>query len=254
MKTIKYLYKQSNRLLILSLICAVASGVIGGILVAVINEGIKKSASTTLAYEFFLVCILFVVTRSISQIAMLNLTQNIVAIMRIELSKKLLNCSYSKLESLGKSKLLVILTRDIEIFVGALQVAQHLLIDIAIVVSCFTYIAWFSFSLFLILFTLLVFCLVGFNFAQKTPISKLKAMRSKLDAIYKHFQDLIEGSKELQLNKRRGHLFVDKIITPDVKNFRNYYLNAFTSYALITNFGDILFYLALGTQIGRASC
>jgi len=250
MNLIKYLYRQSSSLLALCVIFAILSGLGGTALIKVISEGVSgKSQSPVFALEFFALCFGLLIVRSGSQIAILYLTQNAVLGMRIELSKKLLDSPYRKLQALGKPGLLVILTRDIETFVNALQVAPRVLTDGVVIIFSFAYLAWLSWTLFLILAMTLPVCLVAFHFAQRYPFSQLKKIRAKLDLLFKHFRDLIESSRELQLNKQRGRLFIEKVIGPDAADFRNIFIRGFSSYIWISNIGDMLFYIATGTLL-----
>jgi putative ATP-binding cassette transporter len=145
--------------------------------------------------------------------------------------------------------LLVILTQDIERFVGALQIAPRILTDGIVIIACFAYLGWLSPVLFGMLAVTLVVSLVAFNLAQRRPLRKMRTIRAKWDVLYKHFRDLVEGSRELQLNKQRGHQFVDQVLTPDAQEFKKASMQAFTSFTLISNVGDMLFYLAIGVLL-----
>jgi putative ATP-binding cassette transporter len=250
MKLITYLYRQSGLLLIAACAAAVLSGLSGAALIQVINEGAKGHASApSFAARFFGLCLGLLLMRSGSQIVMLYLTQNAVFNMRIDLSKKLLDCPYKKQQALGKAGLMVILTRDIEAFIGALQIAPRLLTDGVSIIACFAYLSWVSWPLFLMLAATLIVCLVGFNIAQQYPFRQMRRIRAKMDALYKHFRDLVEGGRELQLNKERGQLFIDKVLAPDAKEFRAISIRGFGSYTVIGNVGDMLFYIVIGVLL-----
>ena len=250
MNLIKYLYRQSSFMLLIAGLFAVISGLGGAALIAVITEGIKGGpGGVDFAARFFGLCVLVLLTRSASQIALVQLTQKAVLAMRVNLSKKMLTCSYKQLQQVGKPGLLVILTQDIEGFIGALQIAPRILTDAIVIIACFAYLGWLSWVLFAMLAVTLVISLVLFNMAQRRPLRKMRLIRAKWEVLYKHFRDLVEGSRELQLNKQRGHLFVDEILAPDAKEFKTASMQAFTSFTLISNVGDMLFYIAIGVLL-----
>ncbi|MDT9001114.1 cyclic peptide export ABC transporter [Paucibacter sp. APW11] len=248
MDLIKFLFRQSKQLFFAAGLFAALSGLCGASLIAVINEGMRGSVAS-LAPKFFGLCLALLLTRSISQIAMLRMAQDAVLGMRIELSKRLLDTPPQKLQKLGKPALMAILTRDIETFVGALQIAPHILTDGIIVIACFAYLGWLAPSLFGILLATLIVCVVAFGVAQQIPFALLRQMRERLDRVFRHFRDLIEGSRELQLNKQRGHLFVDQVLAADVRALRDLSIKGGTSYTLITNVGDMMFYIVIGVML-----
>jgi putative ATP-binding cassette transporter len=247
MNLLRYLYRQSNSLFLIAALCAAISGVCGAVLIAVISEGSKAGTTpATFALKFFSFCLALLLTKCISQIAMVHLTQNTVFEMRVNLSKKLLACRYKKLQMLGKSELMVILTKDIEGFVGALQISPRLVTEGIAVMACFGYLAWLSAAMFAILLLTLTVCVGLFIFAQRRPLKQFKEMRAKLDDLFANFRDLVEGSRELQLNKRRGQLFVDEVVAGDASAFRETSIRGLSSFTIIANTGDMLFYLVIG--------
>lgn len=248
MDLLHYLYRQSRRLFITAGVFAALSGICGASLIALINEGIRGDAGA-LAGRFFALCLGLLVARSVSQIAMIRMTQDAVLGMRVDLSKKLLDMPPRQLQKIGKPALTAILTRDIESFVSALQIAPNLLTNGIIVAACFLYLAYLSQALFGILIAMLVAGTVSFGLAQRVPFELLRHMRDRMDRIFRHFRDLIEGSRELQLNKRRGHLFVDEVMAPDARELRELSIRGGSLYTVITNAGDMMFYLVIGGML-----
>lgn len=247
MDLLRYLYRQSNSLFLVAALCAAISGVCGAALIAVISEGSKAGAApATFALKFFSLCLALLLTRCTSQITMVRLTQNTVFEMRVNLSRKLLACRYKKLQKLGKSELMVILTKDIEVFVAALQNSPRLVTEAIVVTACFAYLAWLSVALFCILVLTLVVCIGLYISAQRRPMKQFREMRARLDELFANFRDLVEGSRELQLNKRRGQLFVDEVVAVNAGKFREVSIRSLSHFTVITNTGDMLFYLVIG--------
>jgi len=229
---------------------AVASGLSSAALINLINDGVKGRAGiSTAGLRFFGLCLLTLVAKSISQIAILHLTQNAVLNMRVNLGKKLLSTPIKQLQAIGKPGLLAILTRDIDSFIGALQIAPRILTDGIVVLACFGYLAWLSSPVFFMLGGTLIVCFAVFVILQRYPGRQLEKVRAKMDHLYKHFRDLIEGSRELQLNRRRGDLFIERVFTPDAQEFRNTFIRGFSRYTWIGNLGDMLFYVVIGVLL-----
>lgn len=249
MNLLSYLYRQSWKLLLLATITGVSSGLCGAALVAVISKGVTGGAAVQfpqLGWVFFGLCLAHLAFKSCTEIAMLHLTQEAVSQLRVVLSRKLLATPLKKLNELGKPALLVILTKDVDSFTMAFQWLPMAFGNIVIIAACFGYLAWLSLPVFFLVTAFLLFGVFGFHFMERFPHRKLIIVRETMDALYQHFRDLIEGSKELQLNAQRGAMFIDQVIAPEAQDFKRYFTGSMIGYTWLGNIGTVLFYLVIG--------
>lgn len=180
---------------------------------------------------------------------MLHLTQSAIFQMRIDLSRKLLATPLKRLQTMGKHRLLVILTEDVHTFTAAFEWVPLLFVNAVVTLACFAYLAWLSWSLLLILALFLLVGLIAFHLAERGPLSHLERVRQQKDVLYQHFRSLIEGSKELQLSNARGEAFVERVIRPGADEFRVRFLRGMAGYSVVANLGTLLFYLNLGVLL-----
>ena len=250
MNLVSFLYSRSKLLLIVSTVFASINGVGGGALVALIASGAgKRHDYGRLALEFFGLCIGLLVSRLISQVALLRLTSDATCEMRIDLSKRLLETPYATLHDLGKPGLLAILTKDVDAVVSAVQIAPRLLTDAVLVIACIGYLAWLSLPLFAMLLVIMIACLFLYTRAKRYPEKMFGEMRARLDDQFRNFRDLVEGARELQLNKARGQMFVEKAIEPDARAYRDTSVRAVTAFTAVTSVGDMIFYMVIGLML-----
>ena len=246
MKLIQFLYRRSWLLLLLAAMAGLLGGLFGAALIGLITRGVLHTGAGALAGWFFGLCLAHLLARSIAQIALFQVTQGAVLDIRIGLSRKLLAAPPQRLRQLGKPELLTILTKDVDTLIGALQVIPNVMTQTVIIVGCLAYMAWLSWQLSLVFLLALALCLTGYHLLQRYPLRQMVGLREKMGQLYGHFRDLVEGSRELQLNARRGRLFVDKVLAPDAEEYKRLYVKSFTGFALIANLGDVLFYLVIG--------
>ena len=251
MKLLSYLYRQSGVLLLFSAVAGIVSGLSGAALVAVISKGIgaPEDQLAGLATVFFSLALLHLLAKSSSEISLLRLTQSAICDLRIALSRKLLAAPQKRLQELGKPGLLVILTKDVDNFTQSFVSLPVAFGNVIIVVSCFAYMAWLSWQLFLLMVLFLALGILSFHFAERGPLKLLSKVREQMDTLYQHFRDLIEGSKELQLNAARGRLFIEKVIAAEAFEFRKNVVISMKGYTFVVNFGTILFYLVIGLML-----
>jgi len=250
MNLICYLYRQSSKLLLLATLAGMIAGLSGAAVIAIISKGIGDAGPhLALAWMFFGACLVYLISKSYSEISLLHLTQSAIFDLRISLSQKLLATPLKRLQALGKPGLLVILTKDIDTFIQASQLLPLAFGNSIIVVACLSYIAWLSWQVFIMFTVCLLICLFGFHVAERRPLGQLVKVREHMDILYQNFRNLIEGSKELQLNTQRGAMFIKQIITPGALNFKYAFIRSMASYTWVINIGTILFYLIIGILV-----
>lgn len=247
MRMIRYLYRESKWRLLLAAITSTIGGLAGATLVSLISEAMTAtSVVPMLVWQFFGCCLLILAAKTTSELTLLRLMQNAVLRMRITISHKLLATPHKKLQEVGKAGLQAIVTRDVEAFIMAFQALPMVFSNAIIIVACMGYLAWLSWQMFLCLGVFLVVGVVGYHAAERRPLRQLIRIREKLNVLFQDFRNLIEGSKELQLNRQRGRLFVEQIITEGSTEYRNSFVSAMSGYTWITNVAGILFYVVLG--------
>ncbi len=247
MNLINYLYRQSWRLLLLATITGAIGGLSSAALVVVINKGIHAPEQFgLLGLAFFGLCLLHLVSKLSAEISLLHLTQTAIYRLRIDLSRKLLATPVKKLQSLGKHRLLVILTDDINTFTNAFEWVPILFVNSIVIAACLAYLAWLSWQMLIMLAVFLIVGLCAFHLAERRPLEHLAKVREQKDILYQHFRSLIEGSKELQLNTQRGTAFVEQVIAPGAHDFKHWFTRGMGGYAVVANIGIMLFYLNIG--------
>ncbi|CDL83128.1 cyclic peptide export ABC transporter [Xenorhabdus cabanillasii] len=250
MTLIAYLYRQSWILLFLSTIFALISGFAGASVVGMISQGITGAANlSTFIWNFFGICILFFITKTLSEILLSHLTQATIYSLRLSLSNKILRAPFKKLNNIGKHGLLAVLTKDVDVFIHSFMLAPTVFGNITLIIACFGYLAWISWQLFIILTIVCLITMYIFYFLEKRPIRLMEEMREQVDKIYLSFQQLIDGSKELKLNSQKGNAFIDRVISPGAKKFKDICIKANNNYAWVLNAGSIVFYIVIGLMI-----
>jgi len=247
MNLIRFFYASSRLPITLAMLAAIGSGLSGTALIKVLTDGITDSA---VAYPFGLtfagLCLAQLLTRCSTQLIVLRLTHNAVRDMRLRISERILASPLRKLEEIGNPKLLVVLSKDIDNFANSLQLAPQVFAGGVVVLCSMAYLAWLSWAWFLMFSVALVVCFTGFRLAQRFPTSQIRLVREQLDTVYRLFRDLLEGTKELQLNRARGQHFVSSVIAPEVQAYRRSVIRGFSAFIWIINIGDILFYAVIG--------
>ncbi|OKH32720.1 ABC transporter ATP-binding protein [[Phormidium ambiguum] IAM M-71] len=233
------------------LVLATITGLISGItttgLIAVISGKIINPTFTLpLTGIFFSLCVLRLITGIISRVLLINLSQKIVLDLRMMLSRQILASPLFHLEYLGNHRILASLIDDIETLAKAAQVLPAFCGDIAIVTSCLLYLAWLSPSLFIIIFGAISIGIFSYQAVTNRAFRFLKQARNQQDKLFKYFNSLTAGIKELKLNQQRRQNFLIDGIYDTAQHYRRHNINSMTIFAVAATWGHLLFFLVVG--------
>ncbi|QNM96582.1 cyclic peptide export ABC transporter [Chitinimonas koreensis] len=253
MKVIHHLIRQSWPLMLLAALAGLVNGASGASLAKTIGDGVSaQGAAAGLGGRFAWLCAAFFATKLLSELVLIHLTQDAVHRLRVALSRKLLATPVRKLQALGHAELLAIMTNDINLLVQAFQMLPQVFGNLAVVAGCMAWMAWLSWPLALAAALLLGVGLAIYHVAEYVPLRYMYRLREQMGRLYQDFRDLIEGSRELQLNARKGEQFVAEVVVPDSQGFKRLYLASMGIYSLIANLNNILFYGLIGAVVFAA--
>lgn len=250
MNLLAYFFRQSKWLVMAATVAGLAAGFSSAGLIMVIGQAVSSLTQGAglphLALQFFGLCLINLIAKSWSEIALLRLTQGVMLQMRVTLSRRLLATPLKKLQAIGKPGLLAILTNDIDTFTQTSRLLPRIFGDVVVILACLGYMAWLSWQVFLFFVVCLAVSMAVFYMLENLPRRHLHGIRAQIDRVYANFSSLIEGSKELQLSRRRSGIFIDEVLQPGAAVLRSLFIRTMSQYALVVNTGAIMFYLVLG--------
>lgn len=250
MNLIQFLARQSWPWLLFAAFAGILGGVSGAGLVTVIGEAISGPGPRAgMAWLFFGLCVTVVGAKVSSSLCLIKLSQAATLELRIGLSGKLLGTPYKKLQGIGKAELLGILTSDIVTFTQAFQSIPLVFCDAVLVLMCLGYMAWLSWQLLLMFVLVLGLSMLAYHLAETIPLRRMRELRQKMDIVFKNFRNLVEGTKELQLNAQRRTYFIDEVIARDARQFSRLFVSAMNGYTWLGNVGAMMFFLIIGVVV-----
>ena len=247
MALLAHLFRAAPCQAALAVLLGLASGGAAAAMAVLISRALQSEArSPSLALWFFGAAAAQMGLRILSETRLIALTQKVVLDLRLSLGQRLLATPQLRLQQIGRQPLLTILTRDIDAFAGSVQLIPLILGNLLLTIGCFAYLAQQDLKVFFWVLASLILGATGFHLAERGPLRRLARLRGHIDDLYIHQRALIEGSKELQLNHRRGVQFLDRILAPAATAVARDYVGAMSSYVWVTHIGNSLFYLVIG--------
>ncbi len=248
MKLVGFLLRSSLGIVSLAVLSGIVAGVSNTGLLIVINSVLSKSNAPrdTLIWSFALLCLAMLVSRAASWIFLVQLAHRVTFKLRLELSARILGAPLHHLERLGAPRLLATLTDDVSVISAALTSAPMLGVHIVVVITCLGYLGWLSWPALLGVFGFLVFGVLCYQILLRRALTYLGASRHDLDALHKHFRALIDGNKELKLNRSRREVFYHDQLEDAALSFRRQASAGDAVYALTASFGHLLIFILIG--------
>lgn len=240
--------RYSKILVVLVLVTGVVSGLSNTGLIAVINDTINSDngIGPNLVWSFIGLSLLLMVTRFASAALLGYLNTKATLELNTRMCRQILAAPLRRLEEIGASRLLAMLASDIGALSNILPILPTIVINLAIVVSCLAYLFWLSPSLLVALICLMALAI----FSYQVPLSKsqiyARRMREEGNFLYSHYRAIIEGTKELKLNRRRGITFYERLFQPTAARMADLGFRSSLMQSLSGSWGVFLSFLPIG--------
>lgn len=247
MRLIRFLMTHSPRLLVLSIAAGLAGGAASTALLVVINAGLDRSRS--LSGSLFLVFLglagLAMITRTASALLLTSIGQSAMLQLRMRTSRQILGVPLRRLEEAGIPRLLAIMTDDIVNILNAVYNVPVVCVNLAAILTCLAFLAWLSWSLFLIVIGLIVALLLTSQIPMIAASRHFTLSRKEHDKVMGHLRALVSGIKELKVNRARRRAFVSDL-EGSATRFRAHTMSAMRIALLGATWGEMLSFLTIG--------
>ncbi len=244
MKLLLLLLKSSWQSVSIAVVMGALSGVCSALLIRMINDTVTGKV---VGLESFVgLTIVSLITTIASQYLLIRLAQNSIYELRLRLSKAVLSTPLATLEQLGANKVLATLTEDVQTIANTIFIIPFVCIDLAIIASCWSYLASQSFPVFLAMLFCVGFAIVTVQVLLGNARKYLKQSRAESDTLLKHFGSLTAGTKELKLSGLRRRSFLEDDLGPSAARSKDYQVRALTLFSVATGWGNLLLFFIIG--------
>ncbi|HKV33207.1 MAG TPA: cyclic peptide export ABC transporter [Pyrinomonadaceae bacterium] len=242
--------RHSRKLIVLAVVTSFLAGVGYTMLIALIKravgDGLTGAAPSGLTWTFVAFCLAIPFCGFASQMVLLYLTSQGAYELRIQLSRQILAAPLRQLEKLGTHRLLATITQDIGSVIELVNILPQMLTQLAMMIGCIVYLGWLSWKLLLIMLACMAVGLLTHQLPMSRAFRYFRLLREQWDAMYKGFQGVIMGTKELKLNSKRREAFLAQELEPAAAGLRDYGIRGNAISMAVSNWGQILFFIFIG--------
>ncbi|EAN1329425.1 multidrug ABC transporter permease/ATP-binding protein [Salmonella enterica] len=234
---------------------SLASAALGIGLIAFINQRLIETVDTTVMVlpEFLGLLLLLMVVTLGSQLALTTLGHHFVYRLRSEFIKCILDTHVERIEQLGSASLLAGLTSDIRNITIAFVRLPELVQGIILTVGSAAYLAMLSTKMLLVTAIWMVVTIWGGFVLVARVYQHMATLRETEDKLYNDYQTVLEGRKELTLNRERAEQIFQQCYTPDAKEYRHHIIRADTFHLSAVNWSNIMMLGAIGLVFWMAN-
>lgn len=239
----------------IQVVIAVLTGLISGgttaRLIALINttlaQGVSPKQTTANSVWFFIVLAgIILITSIISQVLLINISQNAVYRLRLRLSRGILSSGLRHLEQLGTPRLLATLTDDVATLSNTVYAIPFICVDIAVIGGCLIYLGFLSGTVFAVTIGFMMIAIGSIQVLINRAGYFLNLAREEQDRLFKHFNAITNGIKELKLHTARRQQFFSQELQNSATSSRNHNVAALFTFSVSTGWGNLLFFALVG--------
>ncbi|SHH34771.1 multidrug ABC transporter permease/ATP-binding protein [Pollutimonas bauzanensis] len=242
--------------LALVVLLSISSGLLSVGVIAFVNERMINSADMAggAIWQFCVLLALMLAFASGAQICLTTLGHRFVYGLRREMVKRLLDTDVQTVERLGHGRLFASLSSDIRNVTLAFVHLPELIYGGVLTLASFAYLAWLSSAMFVATAVWMVFTLaLGWRLLLRLR-RHLALLREAEDGLYRQYQEILDGTKELALNRDRARHIYDGDFDASARSYRDHITLADRYHGLASNWANIMvlgtiglaFYLAKG--------
>lgn len=217
------LTKNHRTALLISIFMSVCSAGLGVAAIAFVNQRLLETSGSS-AQTLFLFAALLVglfVFGAVARIALTTLGHRVVYGLRSTLVKRVLDTDLEQLEALGLPRVLTSLSSDITHITGAFVALPSATYGLLLTVGGFGYLAWLSPALFVVTAGWILLTIGAGSWLMRSTQRELTLARDAEDRLVANYQAVVEGRKELALNRARAQLLYEQEFLPNAADNRD---------------------------------
>ncbi|WHP32798.1 multidrug ABC transporter permease/ATP-binding protein [Trabulsiella odontotermitis] len=255
MELLLLVWRQYRWPFIAVMVLSLLSAALGIGLIAFINLRLITVVDTSLTVlpEFLGLLLLLMVVTLGSQLALTALGHHFVYRLRSEFIKRILDTQIERIEKLGSAALLAGLTSDVRNITIAFVRLPELVQGIILTFGSAAYLAWLSGKMLLITSLWMALTILGGFILVARVYKHMATLRETEDKLYHDYQTVLEGRKELTLNRERAEYIYQNLYIPDAREYRHHIIRADTFHLSAVNWSNIMMLGAIGLVFWMAN-
>lgn len=242
--------RSRNRIATISAISALAGAANIWLLALINRDAHLETIVPKNVAEFAIALIVMVAINAFSQIVLSRFSATTFYNLREELVRGITHLTSQTMESIGSHRLYAALTKDIPAIHELVIFLPNYVFNFTVVVACLVYLLTISIKLWLIFIAFLIIALCVAKFAIVDRAETRFQLRRKIeDDLFKNYEAVIEGNKELQLNRNREEQFIRHDLRKHASAYRDATVSSELYWNMSNNWSSAVIFIAIGALL-----
>ncbi|OSM59641.1 ATP-binding cassette domain-containing protein [Campylobacter jejuni] len=209
MPFIMELLKQNKLKLISFLLFSFITSAVGVLTLVFINDYLLKNAQNIPIFYFIVLLLIFFISSTIVELGLSIFGQNFIFKMQRRVVKQILDTPLLRVAKVGKARILASLGSDVRnISFGLLRLPDFLQSSILILCTS-VYLCYLSPQIFALCVVWIMVIFITNNFLMMKVYQYFRKARENDDALQNNYQNILDGHKELLINRDRAKLYYE---------------------------------------------
>ncbi len=203
-------------------------------------------ANFQFAVLFFFSCLFILITRSISQVLLIQVSMDVTADLRKKIYNRIMKAPISALEKLGSSKLITAVTIDVGRIIMGARILPDVLINVVTLIGMLSFLLYLNNDVFWVVLGAIFFGAITYQIPLVIGNRYFDRSRSKSDDLQESIKGLIHGVKELKLNSLKREGYFEQVLLKNEESLIKLDKKAFTIVRIAMNYGDLISFFVIG--------
>ncbi|MEQ9745538.1 multidrug ABC transporter permease/ATP-binding protein [Pectobacterium actinidiae] len=255
MALLHIVYQQYRWPFLAVILLSLLSAALGIGLIAFINLQLIETVNQSLSVlpQFLGLLLLLMGVTLASQLALTMLGHHFVYRLRGQFIKRILDTNIARIEQIGSAQLLASLSSDIRNITIAFVRLPELIQGIVLTIGSAAYLAWLSPKMLAVTSVWIAVTLWGGFMLVSRVYRHLTQVREAEDRLQKDYETVINGRKELTLNRERAQKLYEDIYQANAQDYRQNVIRADTFHLSAVNWSNIMMLGAIGAVFFMAN-
>ncbi|WCG82213.1 multidrug ABC transporter permease/ATP-binding protein [Pectobacterium sp. A5351] len=255
MELLRIVYQQYRWPFLAVILLSLLSAALGIGLIAFINLQLIEAVNQSLSVlpQFLGLLLLLMGVTLVSQLALTTLGHHFVYRLRGQFIKRILDTNIARIEQIGSAQLLASLSSDIRNITLAFVRLPELIQGIILTIGSAAYLAWLSPNMLIVTSVWIAITIWGGFMLVSRVYSHLTKVREAEDRLQKDYETVINGRKELTLNRERAQKLYEEVYQANAQDYRNNVVRADTFHLSAVNWSNIMMLGVIGAVFFMAN-
>ncbi|MEI7341029.1 multidrug ABC transporter permease/ATP-binding protein [Pectobacterium brasiliense] len=255
MELLRIVYQQYRWPFLAVILLSLLSAALGIGLIAFINLQLIETVNQSLSVlpQFLGLLLLLMGVTLVSQLALTTLGHHFVYRLRGQFIKRILDTNIARIEQIGSAQLLASLSSDIRNITIAFVRLPELIQGIVLTIGSAAYLAWLSPKMLVVTSVWIAITLWGGFMLVSRVYRHLTQVREAEDRLQKDYETVINGRKELTLNRERAQKLYEDIYQANAQDYRQNVIRADTFHLSAVNWSNIMMLGVIGAVFFMAN-